>query len=1037
MLKPKYFISKDSEFVIENYNSAPTFASFLPGIAGAWGIPMWVFYANRGQCITSFGIHDKDGSLMEFQAANKAYRSVALNGFRTFIKVSGTVYEPFLEVSGNVQDMKISHGSLEISEKNKHMGLDITVKYFTLPGETFPALVRVLKIKNTSSKKTMDIMDGMPAIIPVGFANVLLKNISQTIEAWSIVENLENGIPFYKLKVSPADVSETIFIKEGNFMISNAYMKGKVSDTEAIVDPKLVFGEVSGLEFPGNFAEKNFKVPADQVKEGFIPAAFAYKKAVLKKNAEIEIISVFGRIDSVEELNRISDHIKNRSYIALKEKENTDLINNINANAFTDSASTAFNLYTAQTYLDNVMRGGLPISFGNKVFYSYYRKHGDMERDYNDFKVVPSYLSQGNGNYRDINQNRRSDVFFNPDVRGSNVMRFFELVQLDGYNPLVVLPERYKVMDREKAKALIAKHIKSGTDHYDEVISSPFMVGSLVKAFENDGATFKISREAFLTELLAISTEIAEAAHGEGYWIDHFSYNTDLLESFGAVYPEEVKALLFNNKTLTFRESDHIVLDRADKYHLVNGKVRQYRSVKVDAEKKALVDSRKDLKWAVRTANGKGEIYRTTIAAKILTLIATKISSLDPNGIGIEMEAEKPDWYDALNGLPGLIGSSLSETLELKRLCQYLLDHVDGKTKVALPVEVSSFITELNGALNEADTFTYWNNSTSAREAYRHATKLGISGKEAVLDGTFIKAFIDKCVVKCNAGIKKSLRSYKNYYTYFINEASDFDNVGGRIVVKKFSQKPLPLFLEGFVHALKVEKDLGIYGTVRKSGLFDKKLKMYKVNSSLKDETIEIGRAKVFAAGWLENESVFLHMEYKYLLEILKAGMYKEFFSDMKDALIPFTDPAVYKRSIFENSSFIASSAHPDPNIHGRGYVARLSGGAAEFLDMWIIMTTGKNMFQLDQKGNLTFRLAPILPAWLFKKTHFSFKLLGSIDVTYINEKKKDTFAGLKVASYKLKFENKEIELKTPILEEKYALLIRERKVKKIIVTLA
>lgn len=1037
MLKPKYFISKDSEFVIENYNSSPTFASFLPGIAGAWGIPMWAFYANRGQCVTSFGIHDKDGALMEFQAANKAYRSVATNGFRTFIKVAGKIYEPFLEVSSNVQDMKIKHESLEISEANEHLGLEVTVKYFTLPGETFPALVRVLKIRNTSSKKTLEIIDGMPAIIPVGFANILLKNISQTIEAWSIVENLENGIPFYKLKVSPADGSETIFIKEGNFMISNSYIKGKVSETEAIVDPKLVFGEVSGLEFPGNFAEKNFKVPADQIKEGFIPSAFSYKKVVLEKNADIEIISVFGRIDSVEELNRISDHIKNRSYIALKDKENTDLINSINAHAKTDSASTAFNLYTAQTYLDNVMRGGLPISFGNKVFYCYYRKHGDMERDYNDFKLVPSYLSQGNGNYRDINQNRRSDIFFNPDVKGSNVLRFFELVQLDGYNPLVVLPEHYQVNSREKAKALILKHIKSGTDHYDEIITEPFMVGRLIKAFENDGASFKISREAFLSDLLGISTEIAEAAHGEGYWTDHFTYNTDLLESYGAMYPEEVKDLLFNNKTLAFRDSDHVVLARADKYHLVNGKVRQYRSVKIDMEKRALIDSRKDLKWLVRDNFGKGAIYKTTISAKILTLIVNKISSLDPNGIGIEMEAEKPDWYDALNGLPGLIGSSLSETLELKRLCQYLLDHIDSKTKIAIPVEVNSFLNELSGYFNEGDAFTYWNNATTSRESYRHTTKLGISGKETVLDGLSIKAFLDKCIMKCNAGIKKCLRSYKNYYTYFINEAADFDNVGGHIIVKKFSQKPLPLFLEGFVHALKVEKDLDIYGNVRKSKLFDKKLKMYKVNSSLKDETIEIGRTKVFAPGWLENESVFLHMEYKYLLELLKAGLYKEFFSDMKDAMIPFTDPAVYKRSILENSSFIASSAHPDPNIHGRGYIARLSGGAAEFLDMWIIMTTGKNMFALDQKGNLTFKLAPILPAWLFKKTRFSFKLLGAIDVTYINEKKKDTFAGLKVVSYKLTLDNKEIELKTAVLEEKYALLIRRRLVKRIIVTLA
>jgi len=38
--------------------------------------------------------------------------------------------------------------------------------------------------------------------------------------------------------------------------------------------------------------------------------------------------------------------------------------------------------------------------------------------------------------------------------------------------------------------------------------------------------------------------------------------------------------------------------------------------------------------------------------------------------MGIEMEAGKPGWYDALNGLPGLFGSSVGETAELIRLIE-------------------------------------------------------------------------------------------------------------------------------------------------------------------------------------------------------------------------------------------------------------------------------------------------------------------------------------------------------------------------------
>ena len=43
----KYFLNDKGEFVIENFNFAKPFANFFPGIAGKYGIPMWVFYVDR------------------------------------------------------------------------------------------------------------------------------------------------------------------------------------------------------------------------------------------------------------------------------------------------------------------------------------------------------------------------------------------------------------------------------------------------------------------------------------------------------------------------------------------------------------------------------------------------------------------------------------------------------------------------------------------------------------------------------------------------------------------------------------------------------------------------------------------------------------------------------------------------------------------------------------------------------------------------------------------------------------------------------
>ena len=68
-----------------------------------------------------------------------------------------------------------------------------------------------------------------------------------------------------------------------------------------------------------------------------------------------------------------------------------------------------------------------------------------------------------------------------------------------------------------------------------------------------------------------------------------------------------------------------------------------------------------------------------------------------------------------------------------------------------------------------------------------------------------------------------------------------------------------------------------------------------------------------------------------------------------------------------ENSSFIVSSAHPDESLHGRGFVARLTGATAEFLSIWSLMTAGpRPFFMKDNELCLSFK--PSLPHWLFRE---------------------------------------------------------------------
>jgi hypothetical protein len=242
---------------------------------------------------------------------------------------------------------------------------------------------------------------------------------------------------------------------------------------------------------------------------------------------------------------------------------------------------------------------------------------------------------------------------------------------------------------------------------------------------------------------------------------------------------------------------------------------------------------------------------------------------------------------------------------------------------------------------------------------------------------------------------------------------------------------------------------------VKKSELFDKPLRMYKVNASLEGEPMEIGRARVFSPGWLENESIWLHMEYKYLLELLRNGLYDEFYQDFKNVVIPFLDPDMYGRSILENCSFIASSAHPDPSIRGNGFVARLSGATAEFIHMLLLMVQGPRPFRLDNKGELELRLSPSLPGWLFTQKprkikifeksrwqeielpagSFGFMFLGRIFVAYNNDSHRDTYGNERLVPVRYEvtdLDGNKHKFDTETLRGEIVKKIRDRKVSRI-----
>ncbi len=1066
--KVKYYLDKNGEFVIDNYNHAKPLANFFPGIAGKYGIPMWVFYVNRSQCICSFGVKDKDGAISEFFPANKSWQMVSRQGFRTFIKVSSgkkySFYEPFCNCLSNLDfaiknKMFVSSSGLALHEDNLTLGLQVNVNYFTVPDDSFAGLARIVTIQNNAKiAQKIEILDGIAQIMPYGMNNWLSKEMSRTIEAWMLVQNLDKYAPFYKLAVDPADKPEVTHINEGNFYLGFHFDRSHPRLLKPLVDPESIFGAVTDFSYPERFMNtKNFRYPAAELAKNKTPCGFILHDQVIRPGGTMVLYSIVGYMPDQDLLNRTVKRIIQPGYLQLKECENKKLISGLQQDIDTKSSSAEFDLYAKQTYLDNLMRGGYPITFQSddkkSTFYAYARKHGDLERDYNKFHIQPSFLSQGNGNYRDVNQNRRIDPWFNPEVGDDNILTFFNLLQTDGFNPLVVKGVAFVLDDPKQAETILMNLV--ALDAVNPLVSfmaKPFTPGDLISFIQKNKVTLKSSYDELLGVILAKSRKIQEAEHGEGFWSDHWTYNLDLLESYFAIYPERLNELIFKKNIFVYFDNSEVVKPRQEKYLLHNGNVRQLNSVALDTHKKEMIRKRSAYPHLARTEYGYGKIYQTTLINKLICLLVNKLASLDPFGVGIEMEANKPNWYDALNGLPALFGSSVCETFELKRLILFIKQSLISTKidRIYLTEEVLDFFFGIDKAIVEYFSITasekdylFWDKVCSLKESYRHKTRLGVSGRELELLSEDLQCMLSHAAEKVDLGIKRAFDAKTGiYFSYFINEVAEYDLLDKSFIrPRKFRQVCLPFFLESQVHALRLTNDLNearnLCRAVRRSVLYDRRLKMYKVTSSLSAMPEEIGRCRVFTPGWLENESIWLHMEYKYILEMLKHGLYEEFYASFKDVMIPFQDPQRYGRSILENSSFIASSAFLDKKLHGNGFVARLSGSTVEFMHIWLLMNIGSQPFFLDPQGMLNLSFSPHLPSWLFtrKDKTYSFNFLSKVSVVYHNPKMKDTFGPEGVQIKKIVFYDncgKRVDLNGNIIPPPYAEQVRLRQIKQI-----
>lgn len=133
----------------------------------------------------------------------------------------------------------------------------------------------------------------------------------------------------------------------------------------------------------------------------------AVRKITLKPGENVTIASVYGKADHITDVPKIASTVSAAGYVQAKFSEARSLMDMLTASVETNTTNPLFDGTVKQMFLDNSLRGGMPTVLGNvdsdatydedpgvKIFHSFSRIHGDLERDYNAFMIDPSFFSQ-------------------------------------------------------------------------------------------------------------------------------------------------------------------------------------------------------------------------------------------------------------------------------------------------------------------------------------------------------------------------------------------------------------------------------------------------------------------------------------------------------------------------------------------------------------------------------------------------------------------------------------------------------------------
>ena len=247
-----------------------------------------------------------------------------------------------------------------------------------------------------------------------------------------------------------------------------------------------------------------------------------------------------------------------------------------------------------------------------------------------------------------------------------------------------------------------------------------------------------------------------------------------------------------------------------------------------------------------------------------------------------------------------MVGSGMPETFELSELLKYVLEVVTKfERPLVIPAELGTMVDAINDALAELEEsgyedseelpedvpeelFKYWDTVAAARETYRNDVQYYFSGDTVEISAEDAMLMLSNWYDQVQIGVDRAIKIGSkgidddgtsgvppSYFSFNITswKLTKKNNAKGLPLANALSMKVgvFPLFLEGPTRYMKLIKDdeemmEDMYEKVLSSGLRDHELKMYFLSADLTGQSYDMGRMMAFAAGWLENQSIWMHM---------------------------------------------------------------------------------------------------------------------------------------------------------------------------------